>query len=199
MSVEIPNLEIITPPAEEPVSLDDVKDFIRYEDTLQDSYITALIPAARRQVEQWTNRTLINTDFKYYVTAGYCFPRVIQLPISTVIEAGLVVQYLDCNDTLQTVDASVYKLDNKSMINSIYERYNECFPTDVMPESNSIIISLTAGFGVDRSFVPSNYKQAILLICSYMFEMRDAYIESDMRNNPALQKMLGIGASYRFG
>ena len=52
-------LRLTTPPAIEPLSLDDAKAQIRVDDDYSDSLITALISAVRRDVEAFLGRAMI--------------------------------------------------------------------------------------------------------------------------------------------
>ena len=78
-------LKVITEPATEPITLTEAKLWIRYTQSLQNDVVTALITAARRYVESWTNRTLVTTTYEYYVEDfARCSPQEIQIPKSTI-------------------------------------------------------------------------------------------------------------------
>jgi hypothetical protein len=57
-------IQVETKPKCEPVSLADMKTFLRITDTDQDSIIARLISAAREYCETFTGRAFINTGFK---------------------------------------------------------------------------------------------------------------------------------------
>jgi uncharacterized phiE125 gp8 family phage protein len=54
----------ITQPSHEPLSLTDVKSFLRIVSTDQDDVISALITAARVSVEQFTRRIMVNQQWR---------------------------------------------------------------------------------------------------------------------------------------
>lgn len=65
------SLQIETPPACEPVALDDAKNYLRVEIDDDDALITGLITAAREACEVFTNRSFIN---KGYIQTLDSFP-----------------------------------------------------------------------------------------------------------------------------
>src|SRR5713226_3401115 len=56
-------LQVETPPAAEPISLTDAKNFLRVEITDDDTLIGYLITAAREAVEAFTGRSLVNKGY----------------------------------------------------------------------------------------------------------------------------------------
>jgi len=190
------SLKLITAPVLEPITLQEAKDWIRYEDSLQNDAITSLIKTARREVEAWTNVILIDSVYEYYVNR---FTNKIKFPISTVQSSGLVVTYQDTADVEQTVDSSVYGLDNVSAINELFEKVNGAqWPCDVIQEPNAVKISFTAGFGALQSDVPDDAKTVIKLMVSYMFINRESYDLQEFKKTPAVENLLNNIANYRF-
>ena len=55
------NLQMITPPVGEPVTLDDVKRFLKIDTTADDTLLLALIAAARETCENYTGRKLLGS------------------------------------------------------------------------------------------------------------------------------------------
>ena len=189
-------LEVVTPPANPPVDQSEVEKFLRYDDTLQASIITTLIDTARREVERFTNRALVNTDFAYYVPD---FKRNIPLPVSGIDSSTVSIQYIDTNDVLQTVDPSLYGIDAISEIPSVYEEYNgNGWPTDVKcGDPNAVKISFTAGFGADESAVPAGIKEAIYLLVGGMFEERESDTPVRIETIPIVARVLELYRVHR--
>jgi len=96
-------LEIVTPPAAEPVTRAEAALFMRYTGSLQNDVIDALITAARKYVESWTNRTLVTTTYAYYIE-DLC--NEIILPVSTVNSITSIL-YQDSDDTQQTLSSTL--------------------------------------------------------------------------------------------
>ncbi len=185
-------LKVITEPATEPVTLTEAKLFIRYTQSLQNDVITALITAARRYVEKWTNRTLVTTTYEYYAE-NFC--NEIQIPTSTV-NSITSITYVDSNGDTQTLASTVYGFDNVSPINTVYLLPEQSWP-GVQVQPNAVKITFPAGFGAATA-VPEDVKTAIKMMVGFMFEQREAMQEQDLKNNPALMQLLNLTADYRF-
>ena len=189
-------LKVKTEPLIEPVTDAEAEVWIRYTDTLQKAAISSLVKAARKEVESWTNRILINTVFEYYQDR---FTRELILPVATVQSSGLVITYQDNADVEQTVLAADYGLDNVSSTNKIFQKRNGSFwPTDVIQEPNAVKVTFTAGYGVLAADVPEDAKTVIKLLVSFMFDNRDSYNSEEFKANPAVRNLLNNIASYRF-
>jgi len=185
-------LKVITEPATEPVTLTEAELFIRYTQTLQKDVITALITAARRYVEAWTNRTLVTTTYEYYLE-DFC--DVMQMPKST-INSITSITYTDSDGNPQTLATSVYGLDNVSTINTVYLLPEQSWP-DVQVQPNAVKITFPAGYGAAAA-VPEDIKIAIKIMVGFMFEQREAMQEQELKNNPAIMQLLNLSADYRF-
>lgn len=88
-------LSLITPPAVEPVSLDDAKAFLRVLIDDDDELISCMITAARQYCEQYTQTQFITATWKQtfdifpiYSGLQFPFPFFQQLPESAVYQAG---------------------------------------------------------------------------------------------------------------
>lgn len=57
------DLKVVTPPATEPVNLEEMKAFLKVDLPEEDALISSLIAAARRQAEAFMHRTLITTQY----------------------------------------------------------------------------------------------------------------------------------------
>jgi uncharacterized phiE125 gp8 family phage protein len=185
-------LVVNTAPAEEPVTRAEAALFMRYTGSLQNDVIDALIVAARKYVEAWTNKTLVTTTYEYYTDDLY---DEIILPTGTV-SSITSIQYQDSTDTQQTLSSTLYKLDNKSIQNKVYRDPLETFP-EALVQPNAVKIVFVAGFGA-ASAVPEDFKTAIKIMVAQMFEHREGVQENDLKENPTIKQLLNIGADYRF-
>ena len=85
---------LIAGPGEEPVTLADAKAFCRIDSSDEDALVSALIAAARLQVESLTGRALVTQTWRLTMT---CAPRLVELPVipaASLIEGpdGAVLQ-----------------------------------------------------------------------------------------------------------
>jgi uncharacterized phiE125 gp8 family phage protein len=184
-------LKVITPPVNEPVTLAEASLWMRYDQTMQTSVITALITAARIDVETWTNRTLIDTTYEYYLP-NLCSS--MDIPTSTV-QSITSITYIDTNGTEQTLDPTLYALDNISIRNKVYRLPNQFFP-DVQVQPNAVKMTFPAGFGADGTDVPQNLRQGLLMRLAELFEYREANTSAPRQPNKMTWAMLSPSSDY---
>ena len=85
---------LIAGPGEEPVTLAEAKAFCRIDGSDEDALASALIAAARLQVESLTGRALVTQTWRLSTS---CAPRLVELPVipaASLVEApdGAVLQ-----------------------------------------------------------------------------------------------------------
>ena len=184
-------LIVNTKPAEKPVTLQEVKDFIRYVGTLQDPLIDSLIGSACQYVENWTGRTLITTTYDYY-TNQLCDE--IALPTGNAISVSAIT-YEDLDDATQTLTSTLYELDNKSVINTVFRVPNQVYP-EVLDKPNSVKITFTAGYGAQDD-VPDCLKTAIKMMVAQIYENREGMLMAELKDNPTIKQLLNLEAKYQ--
>jgi uncharacterized phiE125 gp8 family phage protein len=89
----VKSLQRTTPPAEEIVTLEEAKDFLHITHDLEDSRLTALIPAMRILAENYTRRAFISQGWKLTMSAwGFCSGslRMVTLDRSPLISVSTV-------------------------------------------------------------------------------------------------------------
>jgi uncharacterized phiE125 gp8 family phage protein len=153
----------------EPVTLAEAKAHLRVSDSAQDTYIGALITAARTTCEERMQRTLIHTDWTLTLDA---FPDAIPLRMPRVVSVTSV-QYVDTNGATQTLASTEYQVDNQSEPGWIVPAYGKSWPS-TRDQANALTILYRCGYGADATLVPMPIKQWILLQIGAMFENREA-------------------------
>jgi hypothetical protein len=176
---------LITAPATEPVTLAEVKAWLRIDTTDEDTILTPLIAGARQVAEKFLRTALITQTWEYTLdlTAqnidigegfydlpitevyGY-FPRVIELPYQPV-QSITHVKYYDLDNTLTTFDSANYTLDVAGS-RFLLDR-DATYPT--MRPNASIVIRYVAGYGT-ASDVPYAIKIAIMGYIQNIYESR---------------------------
>jgi uncharacterized phiE125 gp8 family phage protein len=143
------NLQIISGPTVEPVTLADLKAQCRLapEFTLDDAMLTGYITAARVTAERITRRSLASKVYKAFYDS-FPFPGVpIRLPVPPVTAVS-AIKFLDSTLTLQTWDPTEYYL---ALIQS--PALIVPMPGFVYPCAGrvpgAVEVDLTAGFGAD--------------------------------------------------
>jgi hypothetical protein len=194
-------LQLITPPASEPVTLTRAKKHCRIDEdlTLEDDLITAFITCAREYAERHTQRQLVTARWRLtmdrfpgrsergrygfigpsdILAGGWsCFERhMIRLPRPPVqsIEA---VKYYDPDGVLQTLAANEYHADltrEPARLAPAPGDGAKGWPS-AQRRMAAVQIEYTAGYG-DAAAVPESIKNAILLMVGHWYENREEVI-----------------------
>lgn len=174
-------LVLVTPPAVDPVSLDDVKDHLRIFDTSEDGSVELYAAAARETMEAarypGLDICLITQTWDLFLDA---FPRGINVieipkpPLQTIVS----ISYTNPQNVTTTLDPATYSVDNAPELGP------GTGPARVAPVSgwpgvslralNGVKVRFTAGFGDDRSAVPANLQVALMMLAGTAFENREA-------------------------
>ena len=153
----------VSPPSVEPVSLDEVKAYLRIDGTDDDALLTRLIEAARERAEEYTRRAFITQEWDAVyddVTADY-----IELPRPPLISVTGVYYTTDAGE--QTLATSAYYVD------SISEPGRVILLASGWPSRRSkagLRVRYSAGYGAAASSVPGPIRQAIITAVGDWFE-----------------------------
>lgn len=135
-------LVLITPPAAEPVTLDQAKAHMRVTHEREDDLIAALIMAAREQAEHMTGRQLMTATWELHLDAwaGAVF-EIPRPPLQSVAS----VTYLDEDGQEQTVSPTLYTVDMASIMGRVVLKPGASWPTPGrLP--GAVRVRFTAGY-----------------------------------------------------
>lgn len=148
------SLRVVTPPTVQPVSVAEVKHRLRISGTADDADLSALILAAREQVERDTNEALVATVFDQVISGGSPSDRgPIVLGRYPVQSVASVTAY-DSDDTASTVATSVYRVDTLSRPSRLSLKTGQVWPTDLRSEGG-LVVRFTAGYSGTAATVSS--------------------------------------------
>ncbi len=166
------SITVKTPPAKSPISLAEAKLHCRVDEdiTKDDSLIRSYIKAATENAEAITRRQFITATYELRLDR---FPAVIQFPRPPLWDV-ISVKYYDTDEAEQTLDESVYMMDEYSTIGRITPAPGESWP-GVGETIPTITIEFQAGYG-DRDAVPEDIKSAIKLIVGHLYEHRETVL-----------------------
>lgn len=163
------NYILVTDSASEPVTLSEVKTYLRIDGTDYDDILTPLIKTVRLQAEKYTGRDFINKTWKTYLDEfPYCSDAGIKI-LKSKLQSITSIQYYDNNNALQTLSSSDYYITDNSNYSVIYINSSASYP-DTYDRKQAAIITFVSGYGATASDVPQDLKQAMLAHISYLFE-----------------------------
>lgn len=154
------------------LTIAEVRSWLRVDDTVSDSDITALLTAAAAMVERDTGQVLLSSTFKL-VLDEWPADQVIRLPRAPVTSIASV-RYVDSTGAWQTLDSATYVLANIRNPARLGLAANKTWP-DVASQIGAIEVSFVAGYA-SAAAVPKNLTMALRLLASHWNENREAVV-----------------------
>ena len=170
-------LTLMTPPAVLPVTLDMAKAYLKVDGTDEDILIEALVAAATSRIEFECDLALITQQWSLYRDhwPGCGILEIPLHPVQVVEEIRILTP-----DGLATVDPVLYETDLSGRPARV--RALPGFPA-AADGLNVVEMRIRAGFGDAPEDVPSDLRQAVLLVVAHWFENREG---ADERNGAGL-------------
>lgn len=182
---------LITAPAVEPVTRDELRTLLRDPPTEENGFIDTCLPEARQIFEAITGLACINQTWRLTLDTwpggreawqdGYR-----ELPVSE-LNRGMIdyvtlpryplssvtgIQTYDMDNTPAAVSVSdVFYLDLASFPGRLILQDGQTWPV-ALRNRNAIEITYVSGFGANAAAVPATVKRAILQIAAYLFDNR---------------------------
>jgi uncharacterized phiE125 gp8 family phage protein len=159
---------LLSPPASEPISLVDAKQYLRVEHEADDELIAALIAAARNAVELATRRVLMAQRWRITLNCWPASGRIVS-PVNPLISL-VTARVRGEGDASAALDPVHFTLDAASVPGLImFERARVKEPGRTLA---GIELDLEAGYGAAAD-VPAPLIQAIRLLLAQSYEQRD--------------------------
>lgn len=205
---------LISPPAAEPISLEDAKLHLRVSVTDDDSLITSLITAAREHAEVICRRAFISQQ---WLMTGDRFPSpmvgkltefwtgqqwglaglggVSQFLPTDRTGYGIVlpisslrsvdsITYIDTGGVQQTLDPSTYLVDLNDPAR-IMPAYGVVWP-NTRQQINAVSVTYTVGYGTAAASVPEGIKAWMKLRIGSLYEHRESFVAMERGKLEAL-------------
>lgn len=183
-------LTITTDPAEEPVTLSELKDFFREDRSVEDSLITQFGVAARKTVERFTGYRLVDTTYEMRLQ-DFEDVKIPKKPFKSLTK----IEYVDEDGVTQTLGSGKYNLHSFEEPASI--EFLDNLP-DLDEEEDTkfpVIITFVVGYG-GAADVPEDWKSAIGMV-AMIYWLRD--VPQEDFNPLNLGVVRSLLTDYRIG
>lgn len=180
----------MTGPSVEPVTTTEAKTHLNVSGTSKDTYIGTLVTTARRQIERYLNRALINQNWKVYYDY---WKHEMLIPFGNLQIAGAspgpaspVVKYRSTDGTLTTLtEADYYWVVTTTDPGRIVRKHDVTYPELQDGRPDAIEIAFTAGFGATAASVPEEIKHAMKLLITDYYEHRGEVVIGQVNKIPS--------------
>lgn len=168
-------LKLVTPPAVEPVTLEEAKAHLRIDGTEEDVLIAGLIQAAREYCEGFQNRAYITQTWQCWLD-NWPGGDEIEIP-RPPLQAVNSIKYYGEDGTEYTLSPEVFIVDAHNQPGRVVlASSNRTWPETTLRPTNGICIEFSAGYGGNSDTVPMRVKQAMLLLIGHWHENREAVL-----------------------
>lgn len=164
-------LTTITPAAVEPVLVADLKAQVRQDFAVDDAILTRMLASARAFVENYTRLRLITQEVEFRRDG---LGGLIDLPIGPVQEVTEIT-YLDSAGGSQVLAPELWRVRKTVFPWQIIPAHLATWPS-VLPDFDTVGITMTVGFGDAGSDVPPDIIGAILSMAAHLYEHREAVV-----------------------
>lgn len=153
------------------LTLSELKEHLKVDVDVDDTFIKNLGRAATSSCEEYTNRFFLKTKIEQYSDSWSGVSELLKSPVQT---DSFSIRYYDKNDTVQTLATTEYFLDNISMPARVCPAPNKSFPT---LSSRINAVGVTYFVGVDTAAeVDMAIKQAVLLTVGHWYANRETVV-----------------------
>jgi uncharacterized phiE125 gp8 family phage protein len=168
-------LHQLAPPALEPLTLDEAKQYLRVDHDLEDNVISGSIAAARGIYEDHTGRATMLAEWRAILPD---FPRwgVLELPMPPLVEV-LAIGYLDTGGAEMFWDPAEYRVTMRGGGNpsrATISPVGDFFPTARRGDA-AVWVDFVAGYATPEE-VPASVRAALLLLTGDLYMNREAQV-----------------------
>lgn len=160
-------------PAIEPVTLAELKNYLRVDDGSQNTVLTNLIKAARINVEHEQKRQLITATWEHELDEFPAGDIVIPHPPLISVTS---ISYEDVAGDTQTWAASNYQVDTAALRGTVSVEPSQSYPTTEADRKNAVTITYKAGYGISTTDVPETTRFAIMMLAAHWHENREPVV-----------------------
>lgn len=171
--------KVSTPSAVLPVSVADMKVYLRVDQSSEDSLIQAQIEAAAAYLENDLSCALLTQTIQE-THDGFPKTGEVKLRIYPVISLTSAT-YTDSSGSSATWDAANYTTANlnssRGQRASIAPKQDKVWPTDAALQIGSVLYTYQAGFGATVADIPKPIIDAIKIMVADMYQARESQVK----------------------
>ncbi len=157
-------------PTIEPLTLDEVKLFLRVNHSAEDALINDLIRESRERCERVTGRQLLLATYQLTLDDFPLGTGSLILPRPPLVEV-LSITYIDTDGVSQTVSPTVYVADTQRQPGWLLLAYGHVWPATLVA-ANAVTITYRAGYA-SASQVPSEYRNRLRQCVAHCYANRE--------------------------
>ena len=161
----------VTGPADEPLSLEEMKEHLRVDAADEDALIADYIAAARGAAEAYTGRAFVTQTWQAHF-AGWPADGVLELPLPP-LQSVAWVKYTTDAGVLKTLSSVAYRVVTATEPGCIVLAPNQSWPTETLDAGLPVVVQFVCGYGAAAA-VPAGVKQALRWLVGHMTENREA-------------------------
>lgn len=184
------SITVVEAPETEPVTVAELRAHCRIDHADDNSYLSALITAARKYVEDRTGKLLAEQTIHQIHDEFPCGATPIKLqrmPVSSV-----EVTYIDEDGAEQTMDEDLIQTSLNATIPLIAPVPDEDWPDTESERLGAVTIEITGGYET----CPADLKQAIMMLAAHWYANREPVTEAKLSEVPlSVEAIIGINAS----
>lgn len=178
-------MKLIKPPALEPVTLAEVRQFLRLADNSEDGLLDGLVKAARETLEAQTGLALINQTFRLYID---------QWPSCGLVKLGKYPVQSIVSVTAYREDGTPVVIADHDLHLESASRPARLYIASRMANSGALEVDFVAGFGETGKDIPDALRHAILTLVAHWYEFRGVYgaAQQPVSYLPAFERAVGL-------
>lgn len=174
-------VQLVTGPAEEPITLAEARNHLRVDYFDDDALIQSQLIAVREYAETATNRAFVTQTWKYVLDA---FPTIPSQSLSwqaafdqfripfPPLQSVTSIVWLDTAGNATTLSPSDYVVDSVSEPARIAPAYGKSWPSSALQPIAGVQVTYVAGYA-SAGRVPESIKQMVKLLLGAYYQNRE--------------------------
>lgn len=175
--------KVITQPAIEPITVDELKLFARIDGSDEDTLLGGFIEAVRVGAENYLGRALIEQSIR--MVMDWWPSIIVELPQPPLISITKVVT-IDEDETETIYNSTNYYEQVEAIPGLLILKRGVTEPQNTSRDYGGFAIDYKAGYGNDATHVPSAIKEALKLWATALYENRAITTEPPPEARPLL-------------